>query len=57
VRKFCEHPARHEGVLCTGCGRCARVCQAGMNLPETLAHLVELATGELSTRFSPMAAH
>ncbi len=53
VRKFCEHPARFEGVLCTGCGRCNRVCKAGMSLPETLAQLVELAAGEIPTRFSP----
>jgi ferredoxin len=55
VEKFCDHPGRFEGVLCTGCGRCTRVCQAGMNLPETLAQLVELATGEITTRWSPRA--
>jgi ferredoxin len=54
VQKFCEHPGRFEAVLCTGCGRCARVCQAGMNLPETLAQLVELATGG-PERSSPRA--
>ncbi len=57
VRKFCEHPARFDAVLCTGCGRCNRVCEAGMSLPETLAQLVELAAGEIPARFSPMAAH
>lgn len=55
VTRFCEHPSRFDAVLCTGCGRCSRVCQAGMSLPETLAHLVELATGELPTRWSPIA--
>jgi ferredoxin len=55
VQKFCDHPARFEGVLCTGCGRCTRVCHAGMDLPETLAQLVELATGEIPTRWSPRA--
>jgi ferredoxin len=55
VEKFCDHPGRFEGVQCTGCGRCTRVCQAGMNLPETLAQLVELATGDLPTRSSPRA--
>jgi ferredoxin len=55
VQKFCDHPGRFEAVLCTGCGRCNRVCQAGMNLPETLAQLVELATGDVPTRFAPMA--
>lgn len=57
VSKFCTHPSRFACVQCTGCGRCNRVCQAGMNLPETLAQLVELATGDLPARWSPMAAH
>lgn len=57
VTKFCTHPSRFETVQCTGCGRCNRVCEAGMNLPETLAQLVELATGEIPTRWSPMPAH
>ena len=50
------YPSRLDAVLCTGCGRCSRVCEAGMSLPETLAHLVELATGEAPVRWSPMAS-
>jgi ferredoxin len=57
VNKFCVHPSRFDGVLCTGCGRCNRVCGAGMNLPDTLAQLVELAAGAIPSRWSPMAAH
>ncbi len=55
VQKFCVHPSRFDAVLCTGCGRCSRVCEAGMSLPETLAQLVGLATGEAPVRWSPMA--
>jgi ferredoxin len=53
MHKFSIYPRRFESVLCTGCGRCARACGAGMNLPEILGGLVQLARGE---RDAPVAA-
>jgi NAD(P)H-flavin reductase/formate hydrogenlyase subunit 6/NADH:ubiquinone oxidoreductase subunit I len=38
--KFNYYPEKFGRVLCTGCGRCLRLCPAGMDL---LADLVELA--------------
>ena len=32
MHKFSIYPARFGEVLCTGCGRCVRVCAAGMDL-------------------------
>jgi ferredoxin len=32
LHKFSTYPARFEEVLCSGCGRCIRVCAAGMDL-------------------------
>ena len=46
MHKFSIYPQRFDSILCTGCGRCARVCSAGMNLPETVTQLVELAAAE-----------
>jgi ferredoxin len=46
MHKFSIYPQRFDSILCTGCGRCARVCSAGMNLPETVTQLVQLATAE-----------
>jgi ferredoxin len=43
MHKFSIYPDRFDAVLCTGCGRCARACGAGMNLPEILGQLVQLA--------------
>lgn len=43
MHKFSVYPRRFGAVLCTGCGRCARACGAGMNLPEILGQLVRLA--------------
>jgi ferredoxin len=43
MHKFSIYPKRFDSLLCTGCGRCARVCSAGMNLPEILTDLVRLA--------------
>lgn len=46
MHKFSIYPRRFDTVLCTGCGRCARACGAGMNLPEVLGQLVQLAAKE-----------
>jgi sulfhydrogenase subunit beta (sulfur reductase) len=35
--KFAIYPLRFGEVLCTGCGRCTRVCHAGQDLVEILA--------------------
>ncbi|OFZ82116.1 MAG: hypothetical protein A2603_11455 [Bdellovibrionales bacterium RIFOXYD1_FULL_55_31] len=36
MHKFQIYPERFGDVLCTGCGRCVRVCAGGMNLLEIL---------------------
>jgi len=46
MHKFSIYPLRFGDVLCTGCGRCVRVCPAGMNLPEVLGQLIEHAGPE-----------
>ncbi len=46
MHKFSIYPRRFDAILCTGCGRCARACGAGMNLPEILGQLVQLARAE-----------
>jgi ferredoxin len=46
MHKFSIYPSRFDAILCTGCGRCARVCAAGMNLPEIVSQLIELAGAE-----------
>jgi ferredoxin len=43
MHKFNIYPVRFGELLCTGCGRCARGCGGGMNLPEVLAELTRLA--------------
>jgi len=45
LHKFAIYPARFGAVLCTGCGRCARACPAGMDLPEILGRIARLAAG------------
>jgi ferredoxin len=46
MHKFSTHPRRFDEVLCTGCGRCSRACEGGMNLPQILGQLVQLAGAE-----------
>jgi ferredoxin len=46
MHKFSLHPRRFDEVLCTGCGRCSRACEGGMNLPAILGQLVQLAGPE-----------
>jgi ferredoxin len=46
MHKFAIHPRRFNEVLCTGCGRCSRACEGGMNLPQILGQLVQLASPE-----------
>jgi ferredoxin len=41
--KFSIYPSRFGEILCTGCGRCSRICPGGMDLPEVLGNLLALA--------------
>jgi ferredoxin len=41
--KFSIYPSRFGEILCTGCGRCSRVCPGGMDLPTILGELVNLS--------------
>jgi ferredoxin len=42
--KFSIYPSRFGEVLCTGCGRCSRICPGGMNLAEVVGEFRSLAT-------------
>ncbi|MFW5878351.1 MAG: 4Fe-4S dicluster domain-containing protein [Myxococcota bacterium] len=42
--KFFIYPKRFSEILCTGCGRCARVCAAGMDLPDILRKVDALSS-------------
>jgi ferredoxin len=42
LHKFSIYPGRFGEVLCTGCGRCARACPGGMDLPEVLKTITAL---------------
>lgn len=43
MHKFRIYPERFGEILCTGCGRCVRVCAAGMDLPEILREIGRMA--------------
>ena len=43
MHKFRIYPERFEETLCTGCGRCVRVCPGGQDLLQILAELDGLA--------------
>ncbi len=43
MHKFSIYPARFGELLCTGCGRCVRVCAAGMDLVAILSEIGRLA--------------
>jgi ferredoxin len=41
--KFSIYPTKFGDILCTGCGRCARTCPGGMDLPTIVGELMTLA--------------
>jgi ferredoxin len=41
--KFSIYPTKFGAILCTGCGRCARTCPGGMDLPTIVGELMALA--------------
>lgn len=41
--KFSIYPSRFGEILCTGCGRCSRICPGGMNLAEVVGEFRKLA--------------
>jgi ferredoxin len=41
--KFSIYPTKFGEILCTGCGRCARACPGGMDLPTIVGELMALA--------------
>lgn len=43
LHKFSIYPGRFGEILCTGCGRCVRVCAAGMDLISILADIGQKA--------------
>lgn len=42
MHKFSYYPDRFQVTSCTGCGRCIRVCPAGLNLAELLKRVEKL---------------
>ena len=42
LHKFSIYPQRFQKLSCTGCGRCARLCQAGMGVAETCERIEAL---------------
>jgi len=49
MHKFSIYPSRFGEILCTGCGRCIRVCAAGMDLIAILAEIGQNAEEAGST--------
>jgi ferredoxin len=45
MHKFYIYPEKFGETLCTGCGRCVRDCPGGMDLPEIVARISGLASG------------
>jgi ferredoxin len=45
MHKFAIYPGRFGEILCTGCGRCVRVCPGGMDLLETLDTIGRIPAG------------
>ena len=41
MHKFCYFPQRFEMLACTGCGRCGRLCQAGLAMAEVCRRIDE----------------
>jgi ferredoxin len=46
LHKFHVYPHKFGVTLCTGCGRCARACPGGMDLPEMLGRVTALAEAD-----------
>lgn len=46
MHKFSVYPTRFDDLLCSGCGRCSRLCPGGQNLPELLGTLAASAKGK-----------
>ncbi len=44
LHKFSIYPARFHELLCTGCGRCSRVCSSGMDMLELLGEIHDMAS-------------
>jgi ferredoxin len=50
THKFGIYPKKFGEILCTGCGRCVRVCAAGMDLLEILGEIQRQAGAAAATR-------